>query len=110
MKKVTLLTIVVFAAIVLLLDFSKGTGDFFEILDRTTAEYLISESTESKHLHRSTSSAAISAPRNNKFLEASMQIIRGKRLFTVLISKEQKLEFAAQFGIADLHKIGISKD
>ena len=82
MKKVTLLSIVVFAAIVLLLDFSEGTEDldFFEILDKTTAEYLLGERTESNHLHRSTgsSAAAISAPRNNRFLEASMQIIRGK--------------------------------
>lgn len=108
MKKVTLLSIVVFAAIVLLLDCSEGNGDldFFEILDKTTAEYLLGESTENKQLHRSTgsSAAAVSAPRNNRFLEASMQIIRGMRYFTVLISKEQKLEFIAQFEIANLDR------
>lgn len=83
MKKVALLSIVALPTIVLLVDFSEGTGDFFEILDRTTAEYLMDESDDNnlgKNLHRSSSSAAISAPRNNKYLEASMQIIRGKEV------------------------------
>ena len=74
MKKVTVLGIVVLTATVLLLDFSEGAEDFFQILDQTTAEYLMSES---ENLHRS-SSGAVTGPRNNKYLEASMQIIRGK--------------------------------
>lgn len=77
MKKVTLLGIAALAASVLLIGFSEGAaGDFFEILDQTTAEYLMSDN---ENLQRSSSSAAVSGPRNNKYLGASMQIIRGKR-------------------------------
>lgn len=78
MKKVTVLGIVVLAASVLLRDFSEGAGDFFHILDQTTAEYLMSDS--ALKLDRSSSGAAVTGPRNNKYLEASMQIIRGKVL------------------------------
>lgn len=76
MRKVTLLGFVALAAAVLLLDLSEGAGDFFEIVDQTTAEYLAGDNNK---LHRSSSGAAISAPRNNKYLEASMQIIRGEQ-------------------------------
>lgn len=79
MKKVTVLGIVVLTATVLLFDFSEGAGDFFQILDQTTAEYLMSDR-ENANLHRS-SSGAVTGPRNNKYLEASMQIIRGKAMF-----------------------------
>lgn len=79
MKKVTVLGIVVLTATVLLLDFSEGAGDFFQILDQTTAEYLMSDR-DNANLHRS-SSGAVTGPRNNKYLEASMQIIRGKAMF-----------------------------
>ena len=74
MKKAILLSFTALAAFVLSLDFSEGAGDFFDILDQTTAEYLMSDK---KNLQRS-SGAAISPPRNNKYLEASIQIIRGK--------------------------------
>jgi len=77
MKKVTVLGIVALAATVLLLDFSEGAGDFFQILDLTTAEYMMGDSAK---LHRSSSAAATTGPRNNKYLEASMQIIRGKAM------------------------------
>lgn len=79
MKKVTVLGIVVLTATVLLFDFSEGAGDFFQILDQTTAEYLMSDR-DNGNLHRS-SSGAVTGPRNNKYLEASMQIIRGKAMF-----------------------------
>ena len=78
MKKVTVLSIVVLIAFVFLLDFSESAGDFFQILDQTTAEYLMSDST--LKLHRSSSGAAVTGPRNNKYLEASMQIIRGNAM------------------------------
>lgn len=77
MKKVTVLGIAALAAIVLLLDVSEGAGDFFQILDETTAEYLMGDS---EKLHRSSSGAAMTGPRNNKYLEASMQIIKGKAM------------------------------
>ena len=77
MMKVTVLSIVVLTAAALL-DFSEGAGDFFQILDQTTAEYLMSDN--NANLHRS-SSGAVTGPRNNKYLEASMQIIRGKAMF-----------------------------
>ena len=75
-----MLGIAVLTASVLLLDLSEGAGDFFQILDQTTAEYLMSDSLT---LHRSSSGAAVTGhgPRNNKYLEASMQIIRGKAMF-----------------------------
>jgi len=76
MKKVTVLGIVALAATVLLFDFSEGAGDFFHILDQTTAEYLMGDSIK---LYRSSSGAAMTGPRNNKYLEASMQIIRGNK-------------------------------
>lgn len=58
----------------ILLGLSEGSNvDFFHILDQTTAEFLLDGS---NHFGRS-SSAAILKPRNNKYLEASMQIIRG---------------------------------
>lgn len=75
MKKATLLPFTVLVALVLSLDFSESAGDFFSILDQETAEYLTKDGTVK--LHRS-SSGAVPAPRNNKYLEASMQIIRGK--------------------------------
>ena len=82
MKKATVLGIVVLTASLVLLDFSEGAGDFFQILDQTTAEYLMSDT--ALKLHRSSSSsssaAAVTGPRNNKYLEASMQIIRGKAM------------------------------
>ena len=60
----------------ILLGLSEGSNvDFFHILDQTTAEFLLDGS---NHFGRS-SSAAILKPRNNKYLEASMQIIRGKK-------------------------------
>ena len=77
MKKVIVLGIVVLTASVLLLDFSEGAGDFFQILDQTTAEYLMSDN--NANLQRS-SSGAVTGPRNNKYLEASMQIMRGKAM------------------------------
>ena len=83
MKKVTVLGIVALAASVLLLDFSEGVGDFFQILDQTTAEYLMSDNT--LKLHRSSSGAAVTGPRNNKYLEASMQIIRGNAMLFVFL-------------------------
>ena len=78
MKKVAVLGIVALTASVLLLDFSEGAGDFFQILDQTTAEYLMND--KNVNLQRS-SSGAVTGPRNNKYLEASMQIIRGKAMF-----------------------------
>jgi len=77
MMKVTVLSIVVLTASALL-DFSEGAGDFFQILDQTTAEYLMRDN--NANLQRS-SSGAVTGPRNNKYLEASMQIIRGKAMF-----------------------------
>ena len=83
MKKATVLGIVVLTASLVLLDFSEGAGDFFQILDQTTAEYLMSDS--ALKLHRSSSAAAVTGPRNNKYLEASMQIIRGKAMHFVFL-------------------------
>lgn len=77
MMKVTVLSIVVLTASALL-DFTEGAGDFFQILDQTTAEYLMRDN--NVNLQRS-SSGAMTGPRNNKYLEASMQIIRGKAMF-----------------------------
>ena len=83
MKKATVLGIVVLTASLVLLDFSEGAGDFFQILDQTTAEYLMSDSALT--LHRSSSASAVTGPRNNKYLEASMQIIRGKAMHFVFL-------------------------
>ena len=75
MKKATVIIYIALAAVFLFGDSSEGTVDFFDILDRETAEFLQGGK---KTLHRSSSAAAISSPRNNKYLGASMQIIRGK--------------------------------
>ena len=80
MKKATVLGIVVLTASLVLLDFSEGAGDFFQILDQTTAEYLMSDTALKLHRSSSSSAAAVTGPRNNKYLEASMQIIRGKAM------------------------------
>lgn len=74
MKKATMMSYIA-VLVVILTDLSEGSVDFFDIVDQTTAEFLQGYR---KGLHRSSSAAAISAPRNNKYLEASMQIIRGK--------------------------------
>ena len=77
MKKAVVLSYIALAAMtVVLLDSSEGAVDFFEIVDRKTAEIFASERTtsgRSSPLH-----TAISGPRNNKYLKASMQIIRGE--------------------------------
>ena len=83
MRKATVLGIVVLTASLVSLDFSEGAGDFFQILDQTTAEYLMSDSALT--LHRSSSAAAVTGPRNNKYLEASLQIIRGKAMHFVFL-------------------------
>ena len=75
MKKATVIILIALASAVFLFDSSEGNVDFFDILDRETAEFLQGGK---KILHRSSSAAAISSPRNNKYLGASMQIIRGK--------------------------------
>ena len=75
MKKATVMIHIALASAVFLFDSSAGSVDFFDILDRETAEFLQGGK---KLLHRSNSAAAISSPRNNKYLGASMQIIRGK--------------------------------
>lgn len=72
-------------AAILFFGSSKSSDvDFFDIVDQTTAEYLTAER-RGRNLGRSggSSAAVISPPRNNKYLEASMQIIKGKmiRLF-----------------------------
>lgn len=73
MKKATF-SLTALALAVILFDFAEGSEDFFNILDQKATEYLHDGE---KNLHRS-SSAAVSGPRNNKYLEASMQIMRGK--------------------------------
>ena len=67
-------------AAVLFFGSSKSSDvDFFDIVDQTTAEYLAAER-RGRNLGRSggSSAAVISPPRNNKYLEASTQIIKGK--------------------------------
>ena len=71
--KLTLLAILFFGS-------SKSSdADFFDIVDQMTAEYLTAER-RGRNLGRKggSSAAVISPPRNNKYLEASMQIIKGK--------------------------------
>lgn len=94
MKKATLLPFTVLVALVLSLDFSESAGDFFSILDQETAEYLAKDGTVK--LHRS-SSGAVPAPRNNKYLEASMQIIRGKIVQTEISCTPLRFVFRNEF-------------
>lgn len=67
-------------AAILFFGSSKSSDvDFFDIVDQTTAEYLTAER-RGRNLARSggSSAAVHSPPRNNKYLEASMLIIKGK--------------------------------
>ena len=82
--------------------------DFFDIVDQTTAEYLTAERRGRNLGRRGGSSAAvISPPRNNKYLEASMQIIKGKmvRLLRVYLMHIKPLK--NQHRVSNLrHKLG----
>lgn len=83
MRKATLTWLLGFmkftlAAILFFRSSKSSDVDFFDIVDQTTAEYLTAER-RGRNLGRSggSSAAVISPPRNNKYLEASMQIIKG---------------------------------